>query len=106
MTTAIKRVKGDSGGIFSMRVSKQAAADNRRRILNAAARLFREEGIDGAGVDAVTEAAGLTHGAFYSWFESKEALVLEALRLVLDELRELWSRNASGKDKRDALETI
>ena len=42
-----------------MRVTKQVAAENRRRILTAAARLFREQGIDGAGVDAITEAAGL-----------------------------------------------
>src|SRR5512143_1127372 len=89
-----------------MRVSKQAAAENRRRILTAAARLFRERGIDGAGVDAITEAAGLTHGAFYSQFESKEAVVAEALRLIFDESRELWVRDSSGKDRTDALEKI
>jgi TetR/AcrR family transcriptional regulator, transcriptional repressor for nem operon len=89
-----------------MRVSKQAAADNRRRILAAAARLFREQGIDRASVDAITEAAGLTHGAFYSQFESKEAVVAEALRLVLDETRELWARDASSEDKSGALERI
>jgi len=89
-----------------MRVTKQVAAENRRRILTAAARLFREQGIDGAGVDAITEAAGLTHGAFYSQFDSKEAVVAEALRLVLDESRDLWARDASGQDKSDALERI
>ena len=89
-----------------MRVSRQAAADNRRRILAAAARLFREQGIDGAGVDAITKAAGLTHGAFYSQFESKEAVVAEALRRVLDEARELWARDASSESKADALERI
>jgi TetR/AcrR family transcriptional regulator, transcriptional repressor for nem operon len=89
-----------------MRVSKQAAAENRRRILTAAAQLFREHGIDGAGVDAITEAAGLTHGAFYSQFESKEAVVVEALSLVLDESNELWVKGAGGADKRRALDTI
>jgi TetR/AcrR family transcriptional repressor of nem operon len=89
-----------------MRVTKQVAAGNRRRILTAAARLFREQGIDGAGVDAITEAAGLTHGAFYSQFDSKEAVVAEALRLVLDESRDLWARDASGQDRGDALERI
>jgi TetR/AcrR family transcriptional repressor of nem operon len=89
-----------------MRVSRQAAADNRRRILTAAARLFREQGIDGAGVDAITEAAGLTHGAFYSQFESKQAVVAEALRRILDEARALWARDASSEDKGDALERI
>lgn len=89
-----------------MRVSKQAAAENRQRILTAAARLFRERGIDGAGVDAITKAAGLTHGAFYSQFGSKEAVVAEALRMVLDESNALWVQGASGTDKRRALESI
>ena len=87
-----------------MRVSKAAAAENRRRILVAATQLFREHGIDGTGVDAITEAAGLTHGAFYSQFESKQAVVAEALRLVLDESRERWARNARGEDKGELLE--
>ncbi|HET9061971.1 MAG TPA: TetR/AcrR family transcriptional regulator [Candidatus Binatia bacterium] len=87
-----------------MRVSKAAAAENRRRILVAAAQLFREHGIDGTGVDAITEGAGLTHGAFYSQFESKQAVVAEALRLLLDESRERWARNASGEDKGELLE--
>jgi TetR/AcrR family transcriptional repressor of nem operon len=89
-----------------VRVSKQAAAENRQRILTAAARLFREHGIGGAGVDAITEAAGLTHGAFYSQFASKEAVVVEALRLVLDESNALWARGASGADRDRALERI
>ena len=89
-----------------MRVSKQAAAENRRRILTAATRLIREHGIAGAGVDAVTEASGLTHGAFYSQFGSKEAVVAEALSLALDEARELWEQRASGNDKRQARDRI
>jgi TetR/AcrR family transcriptional repressor of nem operon len=89
-----------------MRISKQAAAENRGRILDAAARLFRELGIDGAGVDAITEDAGLTHGAFYSQFGSKEAVVAEALRLALEETCARWARCASGADERRALEAI
>lgn len=89
-----------------MRVSKQAAAENRQRILTAAGRLFRERGIDGAGVDAITEAAGLTHGAFYSQFGSKEAVVVEALRQVLDESNARWAQGANGADQRRALEAI
>jgi TetR/AcrR family transcriptional regulator, transcriptional repressor for nem operon len=62
-----------------MRVSKQQAAENRERILEAAARLMRERGISGAGVDALTEAAGMTHGSLYSQFGSKERLAEAAL---------------------------
>lgn len=66
-----------------MRVSKEQAAANRERILKAAARLMRERGISGVGVDAVTEAAGLTHGSLYSQFGSKERLAAEALNHAL-----------------------
>ena len=62
-----------------MRVSKQKAAENRARILTEAARLFREHGLSGVGVDALTDAAGLTHGSLYSQFGSKERLAAEAL---------------------------
>ena len=62
-----------------MRVSKEKAAENRNRILKAASRLMRERGISGVGVDALTEAAGMTHGSLYSQFGSKERLVEEAV---------------------------
>lgn len=62
-----------------MRVSKEQAAQNRERILEAAARLLRERGISGVGVDALTQAAGMTHGSLYSQFGSKERLVEEAV---------------------------
>jgi len=66
-----------------MKVSRQQFAANRARILEAAARLFREKGIDGVGLDAVMRAAGLTHGAFYSHFGSKDELVAEACTQAL-----------------------
>ena len=62
-----------------MRVSKEQAAENRERILKAASRLMRERGISSVGVDALTEAAGMTHGSLYSQFGSKERLVEEAV---------------------------
>lgn len=62
-----------------MRVSKEKAAENRERILTEAARLFRERGLSGIGVDALTDAAGLTHGSLYSQFGSKDRLAAEAL---------------------------
>jgi TetR/AcrR family transcriptional repressor of nem operon len=65
--------------IGGMRVSKEKAAENRDRILKAASHLMRERGIAGVGVDALTEAAGMTHGSLYSQFGSKERLVEEAV---------------------------
>jgi TetR/AcrR family transcriptional repressor of nem operon len=66
-----------------MRVTKEKAAENRARILAAAARLFRERGLSGVGVDALGEAAGMTHGSLYSQFGSKESLAAEALTEAL-----------------------
>jgi TetR/AcrR family transcriptional regulator, transcriptional repressor for nem operon len=66
-----------------MRVSKQQAGANRERILAAASRLMRERGISGVGVDALTEAAGMTHGSLYSQFGSKERLIEEAVAYAI-----------------------
>lgn len=68
-----------------MRISKEKAADNRAALIRAASRLFRERGIDGVGVAEISKEAGLTHGALYAHFRSKEELALEALSFGLDE---------------------
>ncbi len=62
-----------------MKISKEKAAENRLALVKAAGRLFRERGIDGVGVAEISKAAGLTHGALYAHFASKEALAAEAL---------------------------
>jgi TetR/AcrR family transcriptional repressor of nem operon len=62
-----------------MKVSREQVADNRIRILEAAARLFRERGTDRVTVAEIMKAAGLTHGGFYGYFASKEDLVAQAL---------------------------
>ena len=67
-----------------MRVSREKAAENRQRIVEAAARLFRDDGFDGVGVDAIMKEAKLTHGGFYGHFASKDALMAEAMAHALD----------------------
>lgn len=61
-----------------MKVSKAQAAENREGIVEAAARLYREKGLDGVGVAEITRDAGLTHGGLYRHFASKDALAREA----------------------------
>ncbi|MCT9812032.1 TetR/AcrR family transcriptional regulator [Acidovorax sp. Be4] len=61
-----------------MKVSKAQAAENREGIVEAAARLYRQKGLDGVGVAEITRDAGLTHGGLYRHFESKDALAREA----------------------------
>jgi TetR/AcrR family transcriptional repressor of nem operon len=62
-----------------MRVSRQQVAANRRTIIEAAGRLFRERGFEAVTVAEVMQAAGLTHGGFYGYFKSKDELIAEAL---------------------------
>ena len=62
-----------------MKVTKEKSAENRAALIETAARMFRERGIDGVGVAEISKAAGLTHGALYAQFPSKQALVGEAL---------------------------
>jgi TetR/AcrR family transcriptional regulator, transcriptional repressor for nem operon len=67
-----------------MRYGKGQKQATRQRILQAAGRRFKQDGIDGAGVAAVMSDAGLTNGAFYAHFASKEDLVANVLA---DQLR-------------------
>src|SRR4051794_32025798 len=74
-----------------MKVSREQATENRGRIVQVAAKLFRERGFDGIGVADLMKAAGLTHGGFYGHFASKEDLAAEACKRALDESLEKWS---------------
>ncbi|MGW6391115.1 TetR/AcrR family transcriptional regulator [Streptomyces sp. NPDC055103] len=67
------------------RVSQAQAEENRRRVVDTASRLFREQGTQVSVADLM-KAAGLTHGAFYKQFASKEALVDEATAHAFTEL--------------------
>src|SRR3954452_24588517 len=67
-----------------MRYGKDHKEATRQRIVEAAGRRFKADGIDGAGVAAVMSEAGLTNGAFYGHFTSKEDLVANVLA---DQLR-------------------
>jgi len=102
MTAVHHRVKG----MEPMRVSKEKAAQNREQILTTAARLFRENGIRATGVDAISRRAGVTHGGFYSQFDSKEAVAAEAIRVALSRWRHVWRGAADRKRRSEALRSI
>jgi TetR/AcrR family transcriptional repressor of nem operon len=63
-----------------MKVTKEQAARNKDSILEAAAQLYREHGVDGVGIGQLARSVGLTHGGFYGQFPGgKEQLVAEAV---------------------------
>ncbi|TIM62830.1 MAG: TetR family transcriptional regulator, partial [Mesorhizobium sp.] len=67
-----------------MRVSRIQAAENRETVINVASRLFRERGFDGIGLKDLMQAAGLTQGAFYKQFASKDDLAVQASRRAME----------------------
>ncbi|MFE9320665.1 TetR/AcrR family transcriptional regulator [Nocardia sp. NPDC052278] len=79
-----------------MRYGSEHKEATRRRIIEAAGRRFKRSGIDGSGVATLMKDAGLTNGAFYAHFASKEDLVANA---VADQLRE--QRASIGAQVRD-----
>src|SRR5438094_4924790 len=82
-----------------MRVSRTQAAENRQTVINVAGRLFRERGFDGIGLKDLMEGAGLTQGAFYKQFASKEDLAAQASRRALESASRRWSAAAAENPK-------
>lgn len=79
-----------------MRVSRTQAAENRQTVINVASRLFRERGFDGIGLKDLMKGAGLTQGAFYKQFTSKEDLAVEASKRALESASGRWSDAAAA----------
>jgi TetR/AcrR family transcriptional regulator, transcriptional repressor for nem operon len=75
-----------------MRVSRQKAAENRERIIDAAGALFRQKGFDGIGVAEIMKAADLTHGGFYGHFTSKDDLVAQASKRAMTRAALNWGK--------------
>lgn len=89
-----------------MRISREKAAENRGKVVAAAAKLFRERGLEGVGVDTLAEAAGLTHGAVYSHFKSKNELAAAAVRQALHQSMAEWLALTKGLAGTEAFERL
>jgi AcrR family transcriptional regulator len=73
------------------RYGKEQKQATRRRIIEAAGRRLKQDGIEGSGIATLMADAGLTNGAFYAHFDSKEDLVANAVAEQLREQRESFS---------------
>jgi len=80
-----------------MRYGKDHKQATRQRIVEAAGRRFKQDGIDGAGVATVMSDAGLTNGAFYGHFMSKEDLVANVLADQLRAQRQSFDAQSSDR---------
>jgi TetR/AcrR family transcriptional repressor of nem operon len=79
-----------------MRVSRVQAEENRQTVINVASRLFRERGFDGIGLKDLMESAGLTQGAFYKQFASKDDLAAQASKRALESASRRWAAAAAA----------
>jgi len=69
-----------------MRVSREEKSKSHERIVECAAQLLRQRGVENASVADIMKEAGLTHGGFYRHFEGKDDLIAAALANAFDEL--------------------
>ncbi|QWT21406.1 TetR/AcrR family transcriptional regulator [Bacillus sp. NP157] len=68
-----------------MRYAKDHKEKTRQRIIETAAQNFREKGFEGEGIASVMQGAGLTNGAFFNHFSSKEDLAREVIAFAMAE---------------------
>ncbi len=91
-----------------MRYPVEQKAETHERILDAAARSFREYGSEGQGVARLMQDAGLTHGGFYRHFQSKEDLYVDAIargfQEVADRMVAVATRAPEGQQLRAIIE--
>ena len=85
------------------RYSKEHKEAARRRIIEAAGQRLKRDGIDGSGVAVLMADAGLTNGAFYAHFASKEDLVATA---VADQLHQQLERYRAQAVNREGIEQM
>jgi TetR/AcrR family transcriptional repressor of nem operon len=86
-------------GHKKMRYPVEETTAKHERIIKEASRLFRERGFENISVGEVMKAAGLTHGAFYAHFDSKEALQAAAVAYGIKVSLERMQRSNSKKSK-------
>ena len=67
-----------------MRITQEEAAENKAKIVAAAASKFREKGFDGISLADLLRDVGLTHGGLYNHFKSKEELEAAACELAFE----------------------
>ena len=75
-----------------MRYSKEHKFQTHAKIVKRASIKLREKGAHGIGVADLMKEAGLTHGGFYAHFDSRDALVIEAVSHAMDRSTERWRK--------------
>jgi AcrR family transcriptional regulator len=80
---------------------EERKAETRRRLLDAAAELFAERGIDSVSIDTVAEAADRTSGAVYAHFGGKDGLLVALLDELVDDMAAVMGAELALTDDMD-----
>lgn len=88
------------------RASREQAGQSRDRIISAASALFRERGVETVSISDLMTAAGMTVGGFYKHFDSREAVVAEALALAFRQAGRTWQQMGEDAAKSARLEDL
>jgi TetR/AcrR family transcriptional repressor of nem operon len=89
-----------------MRYPKDHGQHTRRRIVESASRGLRQSGADGLSVADLMKLANLTHGSFYAYFKSRDALVVESLALAMDRTIVHWLSLTQGLPAQKGFDAI
>lgn len=89
-----------------MRYGENHRRRTHRRIVENASNGLRQKGAKGLSVVDLMKLAGLTHGGFYNHFESREALVGEAIIFAMDQTTARWKKLADGKANDERFEAL
>lgn len=89
-----------------MRYVEDHRRQTRRRIVENASYGLRQKGANGLSVVDLMKLAGLTHGGFYNHFDSRAALVGEAIAFAMNQMTERWTKLANGKASGERFEAL
>jgi AcrR family transcriptional regulator len=94
---------GDASGEAEV---EKAEVDRRQAILGNASELFARKGYHGTTIDEIVQATGIAKGTFYIYFDSKEALLLEVVRQLVDETMKQIDLKLSNGEDRDFITSV
>ena len=86
-----------------VRYAKEHKEATRRRILETSSRRLKSDGVDGSGIAALMADAGLTNGAFYAHFSSKDDLVATVVSAELAAQRDATAALPPGRESIEPL---
>ena len=92
-------MRGEGGVAVRQRLTRD---ERRSRILDAASQVFAERGYDGASIEEIADAAGITRPVIYDHFESKRDLHISLLELHVEELLGFMVQRVAREDTSEA----